>query len=482
MQHRDDYDESETSSPTVGLQSVYMILSVASKEKRKVGSMDVGTAYLNASMLKEVIMRIEPKLAALLVKMFPGEYELDKDGCIYVRLEKALYGCLESAKLWNDEIVKTLTALGFVPNPKDPCVFNFDRNGHQVTICLYVDDLLVTSIDELDIDWVCDSLKSKYGTVTLTKGPIHSYLGQTFDFSTDGQVKVSMEGYVRDILDLYKVTGYRVTPATVDLYSIDESLPLLPDMAQSEFRSRVMKLMFLAQRARPDILTPIAFLSRRANKVTDEDVGKLDRVLKYLNSCPDLGMILCCGDVIKLYAYVDASFAVHDDYKSHTGSVISMGTGAVHVSSKRQQLVTKSSTESELVGLSDALPQILWSKEFLECQGHQVGKVQLYQDNQSTIALANKGRSTSSRTRHISIRYFFIKEKIDSGDVEVVYLPTGDMRADIMTKPLQGDLFRKMRAELLGTDRSDAERINEVMAKGGGADDKAVPSRGAKEM
>jgi hypothetical protein len=455
MQKRSDYTDQETSSPTVSLQGVYMVTSVSAKEGRKVGSMDVGTAYLNAMMEKEVIMKIEKALAKLLVKMFPGKYTLDSDGCIYVELQRALYGCLESAKLWYDEICGTLTGMGFVANPKDPCVFNLNRNGHQVTLCLYVDDLLCTSIDESDIDWVCDELKAKYGTVTLTKGPVHSYLGQTFDFSIPGQVQVSMEGYVRDLLDLYEVSGYRVTPATPELYDIDESLPLRSTEEQDEFHSRVMKLMFLAQRARPDILTPVAFLSRRWSKVTDEDMNKLDRVLMYLNSFPDLSMTLCAEGDIRLYAYVDASFAVHNDMKSHTGCVISMGRGAVHVSSKRQQLVTKSSTESELVAVSDVLPQILWSRQFLEEQGYVPGKVTLYQDNQSTMAMIAKGRSTSSRTRHVAIRYFFVKDKVDSGEVEIVYLPTGVMRADIMTKPLQGELFRKMRDDLMGVSKRD---------------------------
>jgi hypothetical protein len=143
--------------------------------------------------------------------------------------------------------------------------------------------------------------------------------------------------------------------------------------------------------------------------------------------------------------------------------------------------VTKSSTESELVAVSDALPQILWTKQFLESQGYQPGPVRLYQDNQSTMAMIEKGRSTSSRTRHIAIRYFFVSDRVNSGEVEVVYLPTGSMRADIMTKPLQGDLFRKMRAELMGMDWiesvGESGEYDKAMEK---ADDTMAP-RGAQK-
>jgi hypothetical protein len=174
-------------------------------------------------------------------------------------------------------------------------------------------------------------------------------------------------------------------------------------------------------------------------------------------------MTLCVAGELRVYAYVDASFAVHQDMKSHTGAIISLGQGPVHVMSKKQQLATKSSTEAELVGVSDAMPQVLWVREFMIAQGYAVGRVLLFQDNQSTIALARKGRSTSARTRHISIRYFFVKDRVDAGEVEIEYLPTGEMRADIMTKPLQGDLFKRMREALMGVSKVNSDRVSKVL-------------------
>jgi hypothetical protein len=473
MQDRGDYGEEETSSPTVSLTSVYLVTSMAARERRKVGSADVGTAYLNAKMWKDVFMRMDRRVSEMLVKLFPNFYKLDTDGKVYVKLDKALYGCVESAKLWFDEISKALTGLGFVANPQDQCVFNLQRNGHQVTICLYVDDLLITSVDEADIEWVVSELRARYETVTLNSGQVHSYLGQTFDFSTDGEVHVSMDGYVRDILDYCEVTGFSATPATVDLYEINADLPPIDQKAQDEFHSTVMKLMFLAQRARPDILTAVSFLSRRWSKATEEDLGKLTRVLKYLNSYPDIKMVLRCADELRVYSYVDASFAVHSDMKSHTGGIISLGTGSVNVSSKKQQLMTKSSTEAELVGLSDRVPQTIWVRDFMQSQGYALGPAKVFQDNQSTMALVVKGRSTSARTRHVAIRYFFTKDRVDSGELEIVYLPTGEMRADILTKPLQGSLFRKMRDELMGYS---------VREKPRGEGEASETSRGAKEF
>ena len=122
--------------------------------------------------------------------------------------------------------------------------------------------------------------------------------------------------------------------------------------------------------------------------------------------------------------------------------------------SSKQKLVTKSSTEAELVALSDGLSMVLWAKNFVEAQGYNVQKAVIHQDNKSTIALAEKGRSTNNRTRHVNIRYFFVKDRIDSGEVEVKYTGTEEMIADFFSKPLQGALFDKFRDKIMNVTHS----------------------------
>lgn len=258
-----------------------------------------------------------------------------------------------------------------------------------------------------------------------------------------------MEGYTRDLLSEYDVKGERATPAKEDLYEVDDKMPLLGKDQMKEFHSRVMKIMYLAQRTRPDILTATNFLSTRVTKCTDEDSTKLFRVLMYLNATPDLKLRLKSSDSIKVLAYVDASFAVHPEAKSQSGLVMSMGTGAFCSVSRKQKLVGKSSTEAELIAVSEMLPQIIWTREFLIAQGISV-KPLVLQDNKSTMALIEKGRSTSARTRHIAIRFFFVKDRVDAGELTIEYEPTESMVADSMTKPLQGHLFKEMRGWLMG--------------------------------
>jgi hypothetical protein len=148
--------------------------------------------------------------------------------------------------------------------------------------------------------------------------------------------------------------------------------------------------------------------------------------------------------------WVDASFAVHPDMRSHTGVVMSMGGGAAYTMSTRQKINTRSSTEAELVGVDDAMSGIVWTRNFLLAQGFNMTENVVYQDNQSAILLENNGEASSGkRTRHIDIRYFFIKDRIARKELRVEYCPTEEMLSDILTKPLQGSQFRKLRARML---------------------------------
>jgi hypothetical protein len=149
----------------------------------------------------------------------------------------------------------------------------------------------------------------------------------------------------------------------------------------------VAKLLFLCKRGRPDLQTAIAFLCTRVQAPTVDDQHKLSCVIKYLRKSRQMVLTLCADNINIVKWWVDATLAVHKDMHIHTGGVMSMGEGAVYSSSQKQKINTKSSTpEAELVGANDVLPQVLWTRYFLEGQGYGTDNV-LYQDNQSTMKL-----------------------------------------------------------------------------------------------
>ena len=140
---------------------------------------------------------------------------------------------------------------------------------------------------------------------------------------------------------------------------------------------------------------------------------------------------------------------------------MSLGKGSVYSTSTKQKLVARSSTESEVIGVHDVLPQAIWTANFLKDQGFKVEQSVLYQDNMSSILLEKNGRSSSSkRTRHMDIRFFFIKDRVASKEVRIEYRPTGDMIADFFTKPLQGRQFYKLRDQVMNIDSNSTYHSN----------------------
>jgi hypothetical protein len=153
--------------------------------------------------------------------------------------------------------------------------------------------------------------------------------------------------------------------------------------------------------------------------------------------------------------YVDASFAVHSNMRGHTGGCLTMGRGFPISVSTKQKLNTKSSTESELVGVNDMMPIIIWTRYFLLEQGYRVVENLLLKDNKSLILLERNGKASSGKhTRHINIRYFFITDQVNMKEVAIEYCPTKKMVADFMTKPLQGSHFRNLRDYIMGKVRN----------------------------
>lgn len=261
-----------------------------------------------------------------------------------------------------------------------------------------------------------------------------------------------MKGYVEDMLSAYGATGGARTPATDNLFVVQDSAERATEDQRKEFHKMVAKLLYLVKKARPDCLTAAAFLTTRVSRCDVDDLEKLKRVMKYVNATKERGLVLRAGGKgIVVRVLIDAAYGVHVDGRSHSGSCVVIGdVGAVHCRSTKQQIVTKSSTEAELVALSDSANQGLHLRNFLLAQGHAVKPLVIYQDNTSCMALVERGRSGAERTRHISIRYFWVKERVDEGEAVVRHLGTKDMYANLLTKPLQGAQFIYEREQLTG--------------------------------
>ena len=148
--------------------------------------------------------------------------------------------------------------------------------------------------------------------------------------------------------------------------------------------------------------------------------------------------------------HVDASFAVHNDFKSHTGITMTLRKGTITSVSTKQKANARSSTESELIGIDDGVAKILWTKLFIQCQGFFVKLNLAHRDNTSSLKLEENEKSSSGkRTRHFNIKYFYVTDLVKRKEITLRYSPTEDMIADYMTKPLVGAKFTFFRNKIL---------------------------------
>ena len=410
LHDRKIYDKG--TSPTFSTTSVFLVAALAASNDRALACIDFPGAFLDVDMpvvgKHVVVMRLNKVLTSVLIRIDPtySTYVQNNGTCV-VRLKKALYGCVESAAMWYNRLSTDLKSLGYKKNNLDICVFDkIEKDNTQTTLILHVDRMKITGNSEFNIDQVIAEIEILYPGLTKQRGRIINYIGMTFDYSKHDCVRITMSNYINEVLEGCTVmAGKSQTPAHSNLFDIRsiEDSPLLADEDRERFHSVTAQLLYLAKRVRPDLLVAVAFLTKKVSAPQKDDQGKLVRAIQYLRENSHMGIVLEGQRNISILAYVDASYGVHADLKSHTGCVIGIGRGPVYSKSTGQKLNTKISTEAELVVLSNSTSQIVWTRGFLEEQGYKMGPATVYQDNMSTIALVNNGESNSDRTRHIAI-------------------------------------------------------------------------------
>ena len=176
-------------------------------------------------------------------------------------------------------------------------------------------------------------------------------------------------------------------------------------------------------RVRPDLLTLISFLTKHFREPDEDDWGKLKRDLKYLKGTLHLKLVLVIVYMETIHWCFDASYGTHYDCKGHTGMMMAMGFGALMSISKGHKINVRSSTKAKLVGIDNALGDILWGKYFLEYQGFKIKHNVVHQYNTSTILLTTNG-TWYKNTKHIEHNFFLVKDKIEIGIMEIKWTPT----------------------------------------------------------
>jgi hypothetical protein len=470
---RDFISKEDSSSPTVATEAVLLTCIIDAEEGRDVAVIDIPNAFIQTRVKEKkdmALIKIRGLLVDVLLEIAPDVYgpyatanrKGEKE--LIVRCLNAIYGTMVASLLYYNKFLSSLKRNGFVVNPYDPCTANRIVDGKQQTIVWHVDDCKLSHVDPKVNDAFIEVLREEYesifedgsGKMTISRGKKHTYLGMLLDYTVPGEVSISMLGFIQEILDMYdkeatKCTSTKTSAAPVDLFRVRPDSPKLSPAQKDKFHSLVAKTLFATKRARPDTGTSISFLTTRVREPDEDDWAKLAHLMKYLRGTKEMPLKLSANGSGILKWWVDGSFAVHPNMRGHTGGGLSMGRGFPIATSSKQKLNTRSSTESELVAVDDCMPAIMWTRYFLEAQGYGVKENIVYQDNISAILLEKNGKSSSSkRTKHISVRYYFVTDRIKKGDISIEWCPTEDMTSDFGTKPNQGATFTRFRDQLMG--------------------------------
>ena len=450
---REGIDYQEVFAPVVKFTSIRVLLALAAEMDWELEQLDVDTAFLYAPVDEEIYMQ-QPE----------GFQELDESGeSLVCRLLKSLYGLKQSPRNWNHHLHEWLVEHGWVQSQADPGVYvhtvkdgttdSSSSRVEQYILVLYVDDIIVGGPKLQFIEQLKTSIKETFKIKDL--GAVSWCLGMEVSRDRAARtVELTQRKYIADMLSQYNMSDCKpvavpMTPGTALLSSGE----LLQD--SKPYQSLVGSLLYAAVATRPDIANAVSKLARVMSKPEQLHWELAKRVLRYLKGTEQLGLRFSGGGVDEpnmLFGYSDADWAGDAaTRRSTTGYVFIINSAAVSWNSKLQPTVALSTAEAEYMAVCAAMQEgVFLRKLLLDLGFKQVIGTPLYEDNQGCIALS-KNPITSSRSKHIDIKYHFVREKVTEGQFEVLYCPTDEMLADPLTKALPAEKHSSLTKAFMGT-------------------------------
>lgn len=422
-----DYDA--VFAPVARQVTLRMILTLAAKNDMIVKHVDVKSAYLNGDLEEEIYMK-QPE----------GYNETDKPDYV-CKLLKSLYGLKQSARVWNKTIDELLKRMGLTQSNADPCLYMRKVGEKVFYVIVYVDDLIVCCMAETEFKEFLKVLQANFKITDL--GDVKLFLGIQIEKSRDGYL-LNQQLYIEKLLKSFsleecKPSKYPMDPGYLKQAGKPELLP-----SNDKYRDLIGSLLYLAINTRPDIAVSTSLLSRKIKNPTQQDWNEAKRILKYLKGTATFKLKLEFGEN-QLEVYVDSDFANSKDRKSNTGYIIKYGKACIDWCCKKQDCISLSSCEAEFVAVAECCMQLIWICKLFESLHIKVDlPVCINEDNQGTIKLIESERN-EKRSKHIDIKYCFIRGLAKEKKIKMKYCPTENMIADALTKPLSTTKLVKFR-------------------------------------
>lgn len=428
-----DYDE--VFAPVTRLETVRLLLALAAKNGWEVHHLDVKSAFLNGE-LQETVYVTQPE----------GFVKKNKEHLVY-RLTKALYGLRQAPRAWYARLSKYLEKLGFTKCPYEHAVYTKKEGTESLIIGVYVDDLLVTGTSLSTIVKFKQQMSREFDMSDL--GKLSHYLG--IEVKQEGDhIELRQSAYARNLLEKAGLSDCNSAkyPMEVKLHIGKDEKGKAVDSTQ--FKSLVGGLRYLVH-TRPDIAFAVGIVSRFMERPTMLHLNAVKRILRYIKGTMELGLVYMkgTGNYI-LSGYSDSDLAGNvEDRRSTGGMAFYLDESLITWVSQKQRCVALSSCEAEFMAATAAACQGIWLRNLLgQITDGELRPVTIYVDNKSAIDLA-KNPVFHGRSKHIDIRYHFIRECVERGEIVIKHVRTDMQRADVLTKAMTTVKFERMRA-LLG--------------------------------
>ena len=413
-------DYGETYAPVVRYTSIRLLIALAVKRGLKIHQMDVITAFLQGDLDEEIYLKL------------PEGYENNKNQVC--KLKKSIYGLKQSSRQWNRKLDETLKRFKLKNCKMDPCIY-YDDN-FELIVAIYVDDFLIFYKCEEKLKELKASLSEnfKMKDMGMAKGCIGMRINQT-----SNGIELDQSIYINEILKKFKMEDCKPMGTPSDTNS-KLSINMVNDESESEnlnnipYQQAVGSLLFLSQGTRPDIAFSVNDVSWFNTNYNIAHWKAVKRIFRYLKNTINYKLCYTFTDKNELRGYSDADWASDlDKRRSCTGYVFNLSNAAIAWKSSRQKTVALSSTEAEYMALSSTIQEAVWLAQLSNELGSPLKPITVYCDNRSTIELSKKD-GYKPRTKHIDIRYHYVRDLIKQGLINVEFLSTNKMVADSLTK------------------------------------------------
>ncbi|KAJ9567677.1 hypothetical protein OSB04_003643 [Centaurea solstitialis] len=432
-------DYNETFAPVARIEAIRMFLAYAAHKDFTVYQMDVKTTFLNGVLQEEVYVS-QPE----------GFVDKDHPDHVYI-LDKALYGLKQAPRAWYDSLSQFLVESGYSKGKIDNTLFIKREGEHIMLVQIYVDDIIFGS--------TCPNFCETFSKLMMTRyemsmmGELNFFLGLQVK-QLSAVIFINQTKYIKDILkkdDLkYNLENAKIMKTPMSPSCALDSDPDGAAVDVTTYRGMIGSLMYLTA-SRPDIMFSTCLCARYQSKPKVSHLKAVKRIFRYLKGTVNLGLWYPKGSGYELTGYTDADHGgCKLDRKSTIGHIQFLGDKLVSWASKKQNCVSLSTAEAEYVAAASCCSQIIWMRTQLRDYGFKFDKIPIYCDSKSAIAISCNPVQ-HKKTKHIDIRYHFIKDHVEKGTIELYFVNTEFQLADLFTKALDEKRFNFLITKLVIT-------------------------------